>query len=327
MGAEDCILAETLRPFPTLCLLPAAYFTQEPGMTDSPARGRWMIVAAALLWSLGGVVAKGLRPLDGVTIAFYRSLFAGLALLPFVPRSRWVVRPSMVPVWLIFGGMVALYLSSMQFTTAANAILLQYSATFWTVPIAWVALGERPGRRSLAGIAVASVGIALIVVLGRKGTPGEGLGISLGLASGVGYASVIVAYRAMRDLDPAWVAASSNLGGALTIGLFAVLAGGGLTTPSARQIPVLAAFGVVQMAIPYVLFARGLKTVSAAEAGLLSLLEPILSPVWVALAHRETPAPFSLVGGLILLAGVAVRYWPTRAESITENRAEVSGKT
>ena len=62
----------------------------------SIARGRLLVASAAVLWSLGGVVTKGLAPLDGVTIAFYRSLFAGLGLLPFVPRAKWTFRPAKV---------------------------------------------------------------------------------------------------------------------------------------------------------------------------------------------------------------------------------------
>lgn len=285
-------------------------------MTASPVSdvrlGRRLLLVSALLWSLGGVVTKGLSPLDGVTIAFYRSLFAGLALLPFSPPSRWKFRVALIPVCLIFGAMVGLYLSSVQMTTAANAILLQYSSTFWTVPIGLLLLGERPDRRSMIAIAVATVGIAVIVALGRKGTPGEGMGIAMGLVSGLGYASVIVAYRALRDLDPAWLASISNLGGAAVLGLYAGFVRGGLAVPSARGLFILAAFGIIQMAIPYLLFARGLRFVGAAEAGLITLLEPILSPVWVALVFGELPAPFTAIGGGALLAGVAVRYWPGR---------------
>ena len=73
----------------------------------------------------------------------------------------------------------------------------------------------------------------------------------------------------------------------------------------------LVAFGVVQMAIPTLPFARGLRDVTAAEAGLISLLEPVLTPIWVALFHGETPTRATIVGGAILLSGVALRYWPT----------------
>lgn len=284
--------------------------TAEIASPPTAARGRLLVLAAAVLWSLSGVIAKGLSPLSGAEIAFYRSLFAGLALLPFVPPSRRAFRPAMVPLAVIFGAMVGLYLSSMARTTAANAILLQYSATFWTVPLGIAFLGERPGRRDRLPIALATAGIAIIVVLGRKGTPGEGLGIAFGLGSGIGYAAIIVGMRALRDLDPSWLSTVNNLGGALTLGAFTWLLVGPVQAPSARQAGVLVAFGVVQMAIPYSLFARGLKTVGAAEAGLISLVEPLLMPLWVFLGHGERPATATILGGAFLLAGVAARYVP-----------------
>ena len=73
---------------------------------------------------------------------------------------------------------------------------------------------------------------------------------------------------------------------------------------------ILAAFGIVQMAIPYALFAHGRRDVPAAEAGLIGLLEPVLSPIWVAIGHGEIPHGPTVVGGAFLLAGVAARYLP-----------------
>src|SRR4051812_25363133 len=96
--------------------------------------GRRYVLAAAALWSLGGVFAKALER-DGLTGAFYRSLFAGLGLVPFVPASRRVVRPAMIPLGFTFGAMTGLYLSSVMTTTAANAIFLQCTATIWTIPL------------------------------------------------------------------------------------------------------------------------------------------------------------------------------------------------
>lgn len=71
-----------------------------------PAVGRRFVLAAAVLWSVGGAITKSLT-LDPLTIAFYRSLFAGLVLLPMVPRTRWVFRGALVPLCVIFGAMTA----------------------------------------------------------------------------------------------------------------------------------------------------------------------------------------------------------------------------
>ena len=283
------------------------------------SRGRLFVLAAALLWSVSGVVTKSeaLRSLEPSTIAFYRSLFAGLALLLFVPVRRWRVRPVMVPCGLIFGAMIGLYIGAIRATTAANAIFLQCSSTLWMVPLGAVLLRERPGRRALYGIALAAPGIAAIVLFGHDGGAVEWKGVGFGLASGLAYALVVTGLRALRDLDPTWLAAFNNLAGALALGAWTLATTGPIPVPDAGQIAVLAVFGIVQMAIPYTLFARGLRDVGAAEAGLISLAEPILNPIWVALAGREVPKPLTILGGSFLLAGVAVRYLPTKRSKPT----------
>jgi drug/metabolite transporter, DME family len=273
----------------------------------STARGRRYVLAAAVLWSLSGAITKSLD-LDGLTIAFYRGLFAGLVLLPVVPRSRWVFRPVMIPLGLVFGAMTGLFLASMKATTAANTIYLQYSATFWVVPLSLLFLGERPDRRSFVSILLAMIGIAVIVCFGHSGRSDEWKGIVLGLASGVAYAVVVIGMRGLRGLDPIWLSAINNLAGAAALGMWMTATSGPPVIPSPPQTLTLMIFGAVQMAIPYALFARGLREVSAPEAGLITLIEPILNPVWVVLVSHERPSLPTLLGGSLLLAGLALRY-------------------
>jgi drug/metabolite transporter (DMT)-like permease len=273
----------------------------------SATTGRACILAAAVLWSVAGVVAKRLD-LDPGSIAVYRSLFAGLALLAIVPPRKWIFRLGMIPLALGFAAMIGLYLAALKLTTAANTIFLQSTAPFWIIPLSLIFLHERPDRRAVWGIGVAMLGVVAIVGYGVR--PGEGHGVALALTSGVALALVVVAIRGLRGLDPLWLSGFANLAGALILALWLVATGPGLSRPTSVQVAILIAFGVVQMAIPYALFARGLRDVTAAEAGLLGLLEPVLNPIWVALFHGETPTRATIVGGAILLSGVALRYWP-----------------
>jgi drug/metabolite transporter, DME family len=275
------------------------------------AYGRRCILAAAVLWSLSGTITKAL-PLGALAIAFYRSLFAGLAIWPFVPRSHWKLRPAMIGLGLCFGAMIGFYIGAVKATTAANAIYLQYTSTFWMIPLSLVILRERPDRRSVVGIALAMVGIAVIVAFGYDGRPNEWHGIALGLASGLGYAIVATTLRGLRDLDPTWLSAFSNLTGALTLGAWMLATTHSIALPTPAQSLVLLAFGVIQMAVPYALFARGLREVGAPEAGLIALIEPVLNPIWVVLINHEIPTGPTLIGGLFLLAGLAYRSWPTQ---------------
>src|SRR5947199_376244 len=137
-------------------------------------------------------------------------------------------RSNRPPLGLPFGAVTGLYLGAMKATTAANAIFLQCTATFWTIPLSALILRERPDRRSVLGIGLATLGIAAIVLYGYDGRPNEGRGIALGLASGVGYAGVTIGLRGFRDLDPIWLSAINNLLGAGALGLWIVLSGGAI---------------------------------------------------------------------------------------------------
>jgi drug/metabolite transporter (DMT)-like permease len=298
------------------------------GPLDSTTQGRLCVLAAALLWSSSGAIAK--RPevasLDGPTIAVYRSLFAGLVLLPVIPLRKWVFVPAMIPAVVAFGIMVGLYLYAMMVTTAANAIFLQCSSSLWIVPLSALILHEPPDRRSLLGIAIAAPGILTILFAGHGHSPREITGVAAGIASGLAYAFVVIGLRGLRHLDSRWLAAINNLGGALVLAAGLYLLGGFRTHPNLLQVSILAAFGTFQMAIPYVLFARGLRFIGAAEAGLISLLEPILNPILVALFIGEKPAPATLVGGGFLLAGVLCRYFPF-PDRATRHRARLAGSS
>ena len=77
----------------------------------------------------------------------------------------------------------------------------------------------------------------------------------------------------------------------------------------ARQVGAIAVLGVVQLGIPYVLYSIAIQRVTALEAILLPMLEPILNPIWVAMAQGEWPGRWSLLGGTLVLGAVLVRGW------------------
>jgi len=134
--------------------------------------------------------------------------------------------------------------------------------------------------------------------------------IGLGLASGVFYAGVVVFLRVLRDAEANWLTVLNHLGAALVVAPLLLARGWPLLTPA--QLGVLALFGIVQMAVPYVLMARGLRAVSPQEAGVITLLEPLLNPLWAYLVapDTETPTIYTFLGGAFILGALAWRYWP-----------------
>jgi len=127
---------------------------------------------------------------------------------------------------------------------------------------------------------------------------------------------VVLFLNYLKAESSAWLMVLNLVGSAAVLG-GVVLARFGwevfadwFATPTAAQLGFLAVFGFLQMAMAYWLFARSLRAVSPQEAGLITLLEPVLNPVWAYLIapDRETPTVWTCAGGGVLLLALAWRY-------------------
>jgi drug/metabolite transporter (DMT)-like permease len=239
-------------------------------------------------------------------IAFGRVLFAGMVLLPTVRRRDVSFRPMMVAMAVSFAIMNGTFIWAMSVGTAANAIVLQYTAPMWMYMASVCWLGEAADRRNLAALALGLVGIGVIFAGGWQG--GQLEVVIIALISGLGFAAVMIFLRVLRDASSRWLTVVNHVfGGLALLPLIATL-----PLPSPAQIAFLFVYGAVQMGIPYWLVARGLRSVSPQEAGTITLLEPILNPLWAFLVVAEVPSKFELVGGGFILGALAWRYWPFR---------------
>jgi DME family drug/metabolite transporter len=282
--------------------------------TASLRRGRLMLVLASLLWSTSGAFVKS-PPLAaipeqtrGPILACFRALAAAAALALFVrPRHiRW--RPMLVPFVISFAGMNLLFVTAMTRTTAAAAIFLQYTSTAWAFVFSIFVLREKADRPNLWALAFALAGLTWIVA-GDWNTS-YFFGNLLALGSGLCYAGVIITLKLLRDEDSAWLVALCHAAAGLLL-LPMVL-----TQPlalSPLQWTVVAVFGVVQMGLPYVIFASALRRVPIQDAALLTLLEPILNPLWVYWLWGEPVEIGTWIGGGLILGGLALRSFLIRA--------------
>lgn len=328
---------------------------QMPDVTNHDAKsarraylvGIVLVLVAAVLWSLNGVLIKlihdGGRGPHGVTIAFYRSLFAGLFLVPLargkfytlrgergapnanpasegprglpttsgqvppaarqsaVRRSLLAIRPAGIWCVVFFTLMTVCFVVANTKTEAANAIILQYTSTFWVFSLSPLILHERAHVRDVWILCLAFVGIAIIFV-GNAGTDLSGL--INALSAGLFYGLLTLMLRLLRNSDPAAVTVMNNLGSALLILPLALLMGDMIVSPRAWLLLVV--LGVVQFGLPYYLFSLGLKRVPAYQAALITLVEPILVPVWTYLALSEKVPGTTMVGGGIILLALVV---------------------
>lgn len=292
---------------------------------QSPAHGRLCILMAAILWSLSGAFTKALttdtfvgvnepaiEPLVladknvPIQLACYRALFAALVLAPTLRRRDLTVRPLMIVMALAFALMNATFVTALALGTAANAILLQYSAPLWLYLVSIFWMGETSNRRGVISLFAGLFGVGIII--GGGWDEGELAVVGIGLLSGFTYAGVVLCLRLLRGVSSAWLTVWNHALAALMLIPFVLM----LQPPTASQFVVLFFFGAIQMGLPYYLMARGLRSVSAQEAGTLTLLEPILNPLWAYLVAGEAPQVWTYVGGAVILIALAYRYFPSR---------------
>ncbi len=259
-----------------------------------------LLVIAALCWSLGGLLIKSL-PWPALAIAGARGLIAALFLI--ATNRGWRLHFSRLQVFgaVAYAGCTITFCLATKLTTAANAILLQYTSPMWVALFGAWFLGERATRADWVTIAVVLGGLTLFFADSLE--LANMLGNGVAILSGIFFAAMTIALRKQKDRSPVGSIVLGNLL-AFFIGLPWIVAAPAL--PSSGWL-LLALLGGVQLGVSYWLYARAIRQVTALEAVLIPVIEPILNPVWVLLALGEKPAPFALAGGTIVLIAVTMR--------------------
>lgn len=269
-------------------------------------RSRFLLLAAAFLWSTAGAAIKSCG-LDGWQIAGGRSLVAALFLAVAVREAR--VRPTLrvLAVSVAFAFTVILFVLATKATTAANAIFIQDTAPLWVLLLSPWLLGERPTRGELLAIPVYGVGLGLFFL--DELTAGQVRGNAMALGSGVAFAFSIVGLRLLRHEGPAALVYGNALAALVALPLW-----GRGPAAAGADLAIVAYLGVFQVALAYLAFSRGVTGTPAIEASLLILLEPVLNPIWTFLVAGERPGPWAIAGGAVVLGATA---WRTLAPILT----------
>ncbi len=269
--------------------------------------GAMLLVAAALLWSLNGVFVKQLHGagLSGWTIAGYRSLFACIFVAPWAFK-RW--RPIddklyVLGAILTFSAMCATFVYAMTRTSVANAIVLQYTAPVWVFLLSPWLMRERATREQMVSLILSLAGIAVIFGSQFSLDSADSIGLAVALLSGVTFGCQTVFFRRVKAVDPMVLVFLACGGSAILLIPTAHLCGE--VSISGGLLAWLVVMGLMQFAIPYVLYAMGMARMSAQLASMYMLLEPLLSPLWAWLFVSDVPHGSTFIGGGMILAGVA----------------------
>ena len=261
-------------------------------------KGPIFVFLAAVLYSIGGLCIKvipwGGMAINGGRTAVALVVIGGYLLLKrHRPRvNRWV----MVGALCVFGTN-ALFSVANKMTTAANAIVLQFTAPIFVILFSLLFFRKRPGRLDLAACGVVLCGIVFFFLDGLSA--GGMAGNLLALVSGVSYAGVFL-MNDMPEGDPISSVFWGDVFSAV-LGLPFLL---GETDFSAPALTSLLVLGVFQVGVAFILLTEGLKTTPPVTASLVSGIEPVLNPILVALFYHETVGTTALTGAVIVVGGV-----------------------
>lgn len=265
--------------------------------------GLVLLMATAIGWSLSGVIIK-VVDMEALSIAFYRSAVAAVFLSLMLRNKAKSLHVDTAYVAAAYAVAVILLVVATKATTAANAIILQYTAPAFVFFIAMPLLREYPARRDWLVLLCTMVGIGCIFSQAQ----GSHLwGVLCGVGSGLGFAVLTVLLRRYQH-EPLWSIVVNNLCVALLL-LPWVYEDLWLTP---RDFALMLLMGTLQLGGPYVLYAYALRRVTARDAALVSLLEPLLNPIWVYWWVAEVPAPMTFIGGGFIVLGLFVRFIPRK---------------
>jgi drug/metabolite transporter (DMT)-like permease len=257
------------------------------------------LIATACLWSVGGLFIK-IVPWHPLAIAGLRSLIAGLVLLGVRDRQPFSFSSGVLLGGLANAGTMLFFVSATKMTTAANAILLQYTAPIFVAIFSFWFLRERIRIVDWITIGVVFCGLWLFF-LDKLNTDGM-LGNLLAILSGVCFGWQALFLRKYKDTSPVDMLVLGNFVTTL-VGIPYLL-----HTPfTGTSIGIVFFLGTFQVGLPYFLYTFSIKHVPAIAAITILMLEPILNPMWVFMFLGEKPGFWATIGSVVVLGAIILR--------------------
>jgi len=273
-------------------------------------RGMLLIFTCTLLWSISGILIK-LIPWNAMVIAGSRSLIAGGVMALYIRLSgmRYRLDRTALVSGMLMSGMFLCFIAANKLTTAANAIVIQSSAPVFVL-LYNVAFGRRRARRlDVITVILTITGIGIFFF--DKLESGRLLGNLVALLSGMLLAlCYIVTCGAPRQSCMNGILLGHLITAAVGLPMAFVFE----TKLTAGALSGIAVLGVVQLGIPYVLYALAVQHCPPLACSLIGMMEAVFNPVWVFLFSGEAPSGRALLGGALVLASIA--FWAVRSQRV-----------
>lgn len=264
------------------------------------SKGIIFILVAAVLWSTGGLFIK-LIPMNAYQISFMRSLFAAAALILLSGKSSFRMNGMVAVNALFYAAILILFVAATKLTTAANAIFLQYTAPIYVLVLEPYLLKTTFEKRNIYSVLICFTGMALFFITDMDA--GQMTGNILALLSGVAFAAFLIGMRKNGEKFQN----STVILGNIVIVFVCLFSFDATAMFSAESMYMTIYLGVFQIGLAYFLFNLGLKRVYAIEASLISMIEPVLNPIWVFIWYGESPSHWTMIGGTVILFGILLK--------------------
>lgn len=264
-----------------------------------------LLLFAGLLWSTGGVLIKT-NDAHPFVISSLRGLFAAMVFFCALKgRVRFRFSKYQIIGACVYASTVTAAVFANVFTSAANAIMLQYTAPVFAGFLGFFILKEKLHSYDFAAMVGVILGMWLLMSSKFEGNSlfGNILALGAGLTFGL-LAIVLRMLRSESDRDET-VYETIWLGNMITflVGLPFLF----LYPPELQSLPAIGALGIFQIGLPYLLYTAASKHARAIDLTVIPVIEPLLNPVWVFLATGEFPGMLSVAGGILLLAVVVMK--------------------
>jgi DME family drug/metabolite transporter len=293
---------------------------------NAARRGSFFILIAAVFWSTGGFFIKSVS-LDAFGISLWRSSFAALTLYFFYRLNFRSERKQFAHEWyslrtfstaIVYAALLVLFVLATKLTTSANAIFLQYTAPVYVLFFDPIISRTKIKRADIFAVLL-TIGAMGLFFVGKFETTSV-IGNVLALVSGLCFAAYTLLLKHEKTSEAMrW---QSVIIGHIIIVLVMLLlfaTGNALAVPqNIGETGKLIFLGVMQIGVPYALFTKGIHHVRALDALLISMLEPVLNPVWVYFGVHEVPSTYAIAGGLIIIAIVTLRTFFEGRKSLIE---------
>lgn len=263
-------------------------------------KGILAVFLTSLLWSSGGLFIK-LITLTPMQISFFRCLIAAIVFAILFRQKILKLNPLALLNSFSYATVLIFFVIATKTTTAANAIFLQSTAPIYVLIFEPLLTKTKWEKINIITITVCFIGMILFFM--GDLTPGDIKGNLAALFAGVAFAAF---FLGMKKNDKQYGEASIFYGNVI-VAIVCIPFLFEMNSLTFSDLWKLTFLGVFQIAFAYALFSYGIKRILAVEASIISMLEPVLNPVWVFIGYGEVPSVYAIIGGVIIISAITVR--------------------